>query len=462
MGGYAILASLPASVNFGSINVSLSSATIPITLVNNGNEDSIVGNTVIFGSNPDQFQIGGSSLGGLTIPKHVPGDPGANTLSGLTVTFNPTSVGAKNAVLYVYSSNAVNSPLVIPLTGYGDTSTAGVSVTPSTFDFGSIIPTGAPVSQLFTLKNTGVSDLVISSLPSVVSPFYLSGFPSLPCTIHPGNTITFTITFAAKGIISTLIINNGGPGGGSSYAVDDLFNIAGITGSEGKVDTESSGTVTGIEVTNPGYGGSNGTAVATTAVSPSTGAGLTVDVVVFNLPSGSQAQNVLIVSNAPSSPFVLALTATVIPTVPVNILTGVLNYIIAGAIEADGSGNLFAFDPSTPGCENALMIKFFRHDWGFPGKNKTLNQLFLLYLNLGPVVVNYTVEGDRTTSSGVITIGSASADGKVKRILLPVNPTISGELIGITLSVAAEAGQVSIIGYQPIFTVGGDAFENVS
>lgn len=77
----------------------------------------------------------------------------------------------------------------------------------------------------------------------------------------------------AAGSLLTLAL---GSGAGTGWAANDEFTIPSIPGAIGKVLTESGGAVETISIIANGAGGVAGTNVATAAISPSTGAGLTV------------------------------------------------------------------------------------------------------------------------------------------------------------------------------------------
>jgi hypothetical protein len=64
--------------------------------------------------------------------------------------------------------------------------------------------------------------------------------------------------------------------GGTGWAANDEFTIPSIPGAIGKVATVSSGVAATVTIVANGAGGVAGTGVATAAISPSTGTGLTV------------------------------------------------------------------------------------------------------------------------------------------------------------------------------------------
>lgn len=106
----------PGSVDFGSVDVG-SSASQKITVSNAGSDDLTVTDVSLSGADAGEF---GESEGGFTLP---PGDT-----RDVTVSFSPTSDGAKSADLLV-ESNDPDTPIAsVSLTGTGQS----VSGTPQT------------------------------------------------------------------------------------------------------------------------------------------------------------------------------------------------------------------------------------------------------------------------------------------------------------------------------------------
>ena len=89
---------------------------------------------------------------------------------------------------------------------------------------------------------------------------YASGTPVQPGVIAPGGLASAPTA------------------GGSGWNIGDKFTITGGTGGTGIVSNTSSGVVTAVTLVNPGSGYSTGAGQATTAIAPSAGTGLTVDI----------------------------------------------------------------------------------------------------------------------------------------------------------------------------------------
>lgn len=102
-----------------------------------------------------------------------------------------------------------------------------------------------------------VSDYTLAGIDKTIRTLRVKG-NALP-VIAPGSLASLTLV-----------------AGGTGWAANDEFTIPSIPGAIGKVLTESGGAVETMSILVPGSGGTAGTGVATAAISPSTGAGLTV------------------------------------------------------------------------------------------------------------------------------------------------------------------------------------------
>ncbi len=100
----------PASVSFGSVNVGGSSVT-QISLGNSGQGTLTITGVSLTGPDASQFT--------LTNTNTLPANLGQAQSINVSVTFNPTSVGAKSASLEVTYTGATGSPATIPLSGTG-------------------------------------------------------------------------------------------------------------------------------------------------------------------------------------------------------------------------------------------------------------------------------------------------------------------------------------------------------
>jgi uncharacterized repeat protein (TIGR01451 family) len=169
------------------LNTGVSPVSQTFTLQNTGTGDLTITNIAIAGGN------------GLFATPPFTGN--INLSSGQTttvaVTFDPSTVGTYSATLNV-SHTGSNGPTSSATLG-GEVTPAPVgtlSIAPSSFDFGSLNADDSPVSQTFTLQNTGIGDLTIMNI--VVSGG--SGLFTVPpfttnIDLTGGQTTTVTVTF---------------------------------------------------------------------------------------------------------------------------------------------------------------------------------------------------------------------------------------------------------------------------
>ena len=174
------LQDVPSSLSFGSVSVG-SSGTKQITLSNTGNAAVQITSIAAAGT--------GFSVNGLTVPYTL--NPSATAT--LNVIFAPTTGGSVSGNITVIS-DANGSPLKIPVSGTG--LQAGLSVTPSSFAYGSVVD-GQTKSQTFTITNTGGSSLTISQLAISGAGYSLSGLTT-PASLAAGANTTFSAVFAPR------------------------------------------------------------------------------------------------------------------------------------------------------------------------------------------------------------------------------------------------------------------------
>jgi hypothetical protein len=172
------LTAAPASVAFGTIAVGNSSKQ-SVVITNSGNAAVKISSVATTGA--------GYSVSGLSTPATL--NPSASAT--LTATYTPSAVGNATGSITVVS-DASNATLTIPLTGTG--AQAGLSISPSTFNFGSVVD-GQTKSQTFTVTNTGTTWLTMAQIVTTGRGYSVSGL-STPATIAAGASATFSVLFA--------------------------------------------------------------------------------------------------------------------------------------------------------------------------------------------------------------------------------------------------------------------------
>jgi hypothetical protein len=202
VGAAPVITMLPAALDFLSQPVNVTSAAQIVTLTNAGTVDLAVSSITITGANPGDFAQTNNCVPTLFAP------PAANTVCTVNVTFKPAANGARSAVLNINSSNPV--PLIVPLTGTGSASLAGVS--PAALTFGNRLVGTPSAAQNVTLSNSGTAPLIISSI--AVNGGNAGDFgqtnncPILGAGLATGTTCTIGVVFlpTAMGARSSVLV----------------------------------------------------------------------------------------------------------------------------------------------------------------------------------------------------------------------------------------------------------------
>ncbi len=107
----------------------------------------------------------------------------------LTVTFKPTTAGAKTGTITIKDSDTATSPEIISLTGVGTT----VSVTPPTFTFPGVVNLGSAAKTQIVIQNVGQASDKITSVAATPSQFTQTN--NCGSSLAPGKSCTATVTF---------------------------------------------------------------------------------------------------------------------------------------------------------------------------------------------------------------------------------------------------------------------------
>ena len=175
------LTASPTSFTFGSVQVN-TSQTQTETLKNSGATNLTILQATFSGS--------GFSDTGLTLPLTL----APNQSTTFAVVFAPTAVGAANSILSITVSGSTTT-VDIALSGAGVTP-ATLTATPATLSFTGV-QVGKTQAQTETVQNTGGLNATISQGTVSGTGFSVSGL-STPVTLTPGQSTTFTLTFAPQ------------------------------------------------------------------------------------------------------------------------------------------------------------------------------------------------------------------------------------------------------------------------
>ncbi|MDI6886381.1 MAG: choice-of-anchor D domain-containing protein, partial [archaeon] len=142
--GYTIgpIELIPASYDFGNVQVGQCSSEYTFTLTNTGG-GTATGSVSLTGTHADQFTITQGS-GSFSL--------GAGASKTIKVKFCPTSTGSKSATLYADGTNCNDDSSSLSGTGY----TIGpIELIPASYDFGNVQVGQCSSEYTFTLTNTG-------------------------------------------------------------------------------------------------------------------------------------------------------------------------------------------------------------------------------------------------------------------------------------------------------------------
>lgn len=172
--GQPDISAIPTSFNYESVFVG-ETLTQAFAITNVGTESLIIFSTSIQGDDAGQFQITGGGSGTII-------GPGGTRL--ISVRFQPTTLGMKNASLSISSDDPDENPFEIPLTGTGE-GQPDISVNRNTLSFGDV-KVGATRRLDLIVTNTGLADLTVTSAA-------VTGIDAALFQVVPG-LVPFTIT----------------------------------------------------------------------------------------------------------------------------------------------------------------------------------------------------------------------------------------------------------------------------
>ncbi len=176
-----------------------SSRSATVITGNSGTADLTIGTISIGGPDAGMFSIDTSSL-------YSPVVPGGDT--SFSIIYTPSAEGTHTGSLSIVNNDATENPFVLDLRGSALAAPAaeitvlqGENIIPSVdgfYDFGTV-PRGSTTDAVFfTIQNTGVMDLVISSIilgDKNASEFILST-AGMDTTIVPGGATVFSVRFS--------------------------------------------------------------------------------------------------------------------------------------------------------------------------------------------------------------------------------------------------------------------------
>ena len=194
------LSSTTNGISFGGIAPG-NQSSVTVGFADNGSEPLTISAVDMPGA---PFTVSGAPAVGAQL------QPGNEVV--LNVTFAPTLIGSDSSSLELDSTGG---DIVVALTGTS-TSPAVLSITPTTFDYGSV-PLGSTSSESFTVSNTGSANLTITkSKPPATGPFVAATQLSEGTTLLPGQSLSETVVFTPTqvGTVADTWIINANDGSG--------------------------------------------------------------------------------------------------------------------------------------------------------------------------------------------------------------------------------------------------------
>jgi hypothetical protein len=145
----------PASVNLGSVKVGGVSTPRALKIRNKGKTDLVINSIALTGTKASEFDLSPANACSAPIA--------ANDSCELTVAFMPTApFGTKSATVSISSNDPKKSTVNIKLSG--QTAPPRISVVPMAQNFATVDIGNASAPKTISIKNTGVSDLVINDI----------------------------------------------------------------------------------------------------------------------------------------------------------------------------------------------------------------------------------------------------------------------------------------------------------
>lgn len=192
----------PSSLNFGLLQIGLSSPSQTVTVTNVSNHSATIASIVSSGdySQSNTCPIRPNAL-----------TPGQNCT--ITVTFRPTAPGTRTGAVTLNDNDPGSPRQTIAATGTGETLALGF--TPGSLNLGSVL-VGSSVTQSATLTNDGAAPVNITGVSISPPDGTFTQTNNCPTTLTVQQTCTFQIVFTPPDVFNykaTLSVSNsaGGP-----------------------------------------------------------------------------------------------------------------------------------------------------------------------------------------------------------------------------------------------------------
>jgi hypothetical protein len=395
-----------------------SSGTQQITLSNTGTAAVQISSIVAGGA--------GFSVNGITTPFTL----NAAATATLNVVFAPTAAGNVLGSASV-TSNATNSSLSISLVGTGAPGTTTLSANPTSLAFGNV-NAGVTSSKSVTLTNGGTANVTISQVTVSAKDVTASGVTT-PVTLTPGQSQTMTVAFkpmAAETVSGNITVTNT-QGTNTVLAVSGtgLQAAIGLTPSSANFGSVAVGstnsqtiqigntgnsllTITQASVTGSGFSATG----LTLPLSINPGQASTFNALYQPSAAGSAASgSITIVSNAVTSPSVVALTGTGVAATQILLLS--TNSVSFGSVDT-GTTSTKTVTITNTGNSNVQISQIAASGAGYtlsgagapvtltPSQNLTFSIIFSPAA-VGSVSGSVTIASNATGSPSTISLSGS-------------------------------------------------------
>ena len=179
----------PVSANLGSVKVGGASAPRAVKIINIGKTDLVINSITLTGTNASEFDLSPANTCSAPIA--------ANDSCELTVAFMPTATFGKKSATVSISSNDPKKP-VVTIKLSGQAAPPRISVVPMAQNFATVDIGNASALKTISIKNTGVSDLLINDI-GITGPHAGEFTQTNSCSIIPGGTsCIISVTFVPE------------------------------------------------------------------------------------------------------------------------------------------------------------------------------------------------------------------------------------------------------------------------
>jgi HYDIN/CFA65/VesB family protein/ASPM-SPD-2-Hydin domain-containing protein len=204
----------PTSIDFHQVVVHQTSAAVPVTLTNNGNESLTISAIKPTGDFGQQNTCG-------SLPATLA--PAASCT--VNVTFTPSQTGSRTGILTITDNTPVGQQSVSLL---GTGATSALSFSPASLDFGTTSP-GTITSLPDTITNLGNTPLIMTAITPSGDYAETDNCPVSPASLAPSAACVLTVTFSPTGLgtrTGAITISDNTPAGTDVLPLTGVIQVA--------------------------------------------------------------------------------------------------------------------------------------------------------------------------------------------------------------------------------------------